>query len=147
MQISGSIKCWRSTSTTAWLALIRLGAALVEAHVLEVDGLVVDAAPGRSDPVGEASRLGDAAHERRDEGAVALRRQPLEMPVRPVGLAHDVAVGIDPRRRERADPAVERLVRRLESKRHAALLDELVPALDARDRVLHVVVAQLLVER
>ncbi len=94
----------------------------------------------------EAAGFGDAAHQRGDEGAVLRARQPLAFVLRPLGLAHHAAVGADANAGQRADAAVERLVRRLQAERHAGLLQHTVPAADAGDRVADVVVAQHLVQ-
>src|SRR5260221_11293885 len=96
MQISGSMRCWRNTSTDTWLTIIsrsREGGASVEADVLEVHGLLVDPAGRRRDPVGEAARLGDPSHLRRDECTNHFPRQPVQMLVGAVAFAHNVPAG------------------------------------------------------
>src|ERR1700751_4393000 len=65
----------------------------------------------------------------------------------PDRVRHDVAVGVDPHRSEWADLPIECLVRRAEAEADAALVDDLVPPLDAGLRILDIVVAELLVER
>src|SRR6187397_548525 len=84
MQISGSIRCWRMTSTDVASAFMS-SIALIEADILEVDGLLVDAHRRRRNPVREPAGLDDAAHQRRDECAVLWRSQPLALmrPTRP----------------------------------------------------------------
>ena len=69
------------------------------------------------------------------------------MSLRPVGLGRDDARGIDAHGRKWADLAVERLMRCPEAKCDAAFVDDLVPAIDARDRVLDVIIPELLVQR
>ena len=86
----------------------------VEAHVFEIEGLVVDAACRRRNPVGKLARLGDTSHERCHEGAIGCARQPAVDVRVPLFRADHVALGIDVRRCKRPDLAMECLVRHLE---------------------------------
>src|SRR4029079_19764798 len=108
MQISGSIRCWRMTSTDVASAFMS-SIALIEADILKVDGLLVDAHRRRRNPVREPAGLDDAAHQRRDECAVLGRSQPLALMRGPLGRVDDASVGRDARIGQRADLAVERL--------------------------------------
>src|SRR5438094_1587155 len=108
----------------------------VEAYISEVDGLVVDAARRRGDPVREFAGLDDAPHQRRDERAVRCARQPaLDIGV-PLGLEDHTAFGIDLRRGQRSDPTVERFVRRSELRGDAVLLQGTIPATDPGNGIL-----------
>src|ERR1700681_4218667 len=133
MQISGSMRCCRSTCTVGPLPLISLSSTTlrsIEADVLKVQRMVIYAPSGRSDPVGEPARLHYATHQRRNKRAVGGTRQPAVDARRPLRGRHDVAVGVHVCRRKRTNPTVESLVRHLESERYAGLLDDPVPALD-----------------
>src|ERR1700682_3449252 len=150
MKISGSMRCCRSTCTVGPVPLISLSSTTlrsIEADVLKVQRMVIYAACGRSDPVGEPSRLRHATHQRRNELAVAGTRQPAVDARCPLRSRHDIAVRVQVRGRKRPNPAVESLVRHLESERYAGLLDDPVPALDTCGRVANIVVAQFFVQR
>src|SRR5512144_2492099 len=82
-------------------------AGSAEAHVLEVDGLPVDAARGRSDPVGHLARLDHRLHEAAHVGGVLRGGQPVAMASVPLRLADDVAVRRDLDLAERPDGPVE----------------------------------------
>ena len=171
MQISGSIRCWRRTSTaiaspgTALRAAPpegggRLEAArrrpssltlrfvLTEAHVLEVDGLVVDAArraarsssrtcPGSATrPISEATNarsFGDGSH------CASCAVHSASDNTLPSGSMRALDSGPILR--------LNALCGAVEAHRQPRLLDDPVPALDAGHRVLDEVVAQLLVQR
>src|SRR5262245_25127787 len=80
---------------------------LVNLHVLEIAGLVVDADPRGRYPGGEFAALPAGRHQALDEIAVGLGGQPLVLPLGPLGLAQHLT-----RRRgldvgELADVAVE----------------------------------------
>src|SRR5579871_1758150 len=49
---------------------------LVESDIFKLDGLIVDSAHRRCDPVGEFPRLDDAAHERLHISVIGPHRQP-----------------------------------------------------------------------
>src|SRR5262245_54046834 len=107
MQISGSMRCWRATTTLSGAADMARSA---EAHVFEVRRLLVDARDRRRDPVRVLARLGDAAHQRLHELSIALRWQPVARAGGPFGLAHDLALRRHLQARERPDLPMERLV-------------------------------------
>src|SRR5690349_2385738 len=100
----------------------------VEPHVFEVRRLIVDAADGWGDPVGELARLDHRrAHQRGDVGAVLVGRQPLVRIGLPVLGAHHRAVGGDVDLVEGADAAVEGAVWQLQLEGDAGIGDHLVP--------------------
>ncbi len=70
------------------------GCCLVEAHVLEVDGLAVDAHDRRRDPVGELTGVDHAAHQRNDEVAILVGRQPFLHPLVPLVVGDGVALRV-----------------------------------------------------
>src|ERR1700686_1276222 len=145
MEILGSMRCCRSTCTGGPVPLISRSSPTlrsIEADVLKVQRMVIYAACGRSDPVGELARLHHATHQRRNERAVGGPRQPAIDARCPLRGRHDVAVGVDVCQRKGPNPTVESLVWHLEAERYAGLLDDPVPALDARGRVADIVVAQ-----
>src|SRR5438105_4806694 len=113
----------------------------VETYVLEVHGLAVDAHHRRRNPVRELARLNHTAHQAGDEGAVFAAREPLVLLAGPFGFADDPPIRRNLDARQRADVAVEGLVRRRQAVRQAGLLEHLVPAADAGHRVLDEVVA------
>src|SRR5262245_28201356 len=80
---------------------------LVDLHVLEIAGLVVDADLGRSDPGREPAALPARLHQALDEVAVGLGRQPLVLLFGPFGVAQDLAAGRGVDALELADVAVE----------------------------------------
>src|SRR5581483_4175650 len=101
--------------------------ALIEADVLEVDRLAVDALLRRRNPVGELPALGHAArHQRLHVGVVLRARQPVMPPAVPFGFGQHVAVDADVMAGEFADLAVESLVREPQPERNARLLDEAI---------------------
>src|SRR6267142_3758620 len=116
-------------------------------HVLELDGLAVDAARRRRDPAGELAGLDDRLHQRRHVDLVLRRGQPVVLAGVPLGLADHAAVGGHAQLAEVADGAVEGAVRQPQLDVDTVLLDDRVPAVDAALAVGHVVVAQPLVER
>src|SRR5689334_5412647 len=60
---------------------------LVDLHVLEVAGLVVDADLGCRDPGGELTALPARRHQTGDEIAIVFGREPLVLLLLPVGVA------------------------------------------------------------
>src|SRR5262245_44004398 len=96
----------------------------LQAHVLVVDGEVVDAAVGRRDPCRHLAGLDDALHQALDEGAVALRGNPAREPGAPLGVADELALGCRELARPGADRAPEARARQLELDGQAGLLDE-----------------------
>src|SRR4051794_20160985 len=119
MQISGSIRC--CLMTTAVSVATSMKGLSAEAHVLEIDRLAVDADRRRGDPVGELAGLDDASHQRRDEGPIFIARQPLALVRLPLSLVDYPPVGRHADAGERADLAVERLVRHDEALRQPGL--------------------------
>src|SRR5882757_9369599 len=155
MQISGSIRCCTAYSALAeaamlvspWVVPGAIAArpwvrASVEAYVLEVHRLPVDADGRGRDPAGELARLDHPAHQRGDKGAVSLARQPVRQVGLPLQVGHHVPIRRHVHPGEGADLAVKRLVRNPQPEPDAGLLDHPVPALDPADRVLDVIVAQ-----
>src|SRR6185369_7520596 len=134
MQISGSIRCCLISTASAATAVsivevcAKAGTVSAEADVLEIDRLAIDADRGRRDPAGELAGLDDAAHQRADERAVGRARQPFGLVRLPLVLADDAPLGRHADAGERADLAVERLVRDDEPLRQAGLVEHLVPA-------------------
>src|SRR5882762_3391793 len=159
MQISGSIRCCTAYPALAAAAMLLTPSvssadprppfvmSSIETDVLEIHGLAVDASGRRRDPARELARLGDPAHQRSDKSTVLLARQPLAHVGLPLGFRQHASVGRHAHSGEGAYLAVECLVRNPQSECYARLLDHLVPALDAADRILDVIVSQALVQR
>jgi hypothetical protein len=120
---------------------------VVEANILEINRLSIDA-PGRGrDPVrhlaGLQHRLG---HQRGDIGAVGGTRQPLLAVPLPFGGRDDLARGRDRSAGKGADLAVEAAMGQVKAEGDLMLADEAIPALDPLFAVGDVVIAQPLVE-
>src|SRR5262245_66337349 len=101
---------------------------LVDLDVLEIARLVVDADLGCGDPGSELAPLPAGLHKALDEVAVRLRGDPLIFPVRPLGIAQDIAFRGGLHIGELADLSMEGNVREFETEVDAGLLDHLVPA-------------------
>src|SRR6478672_10621801 len=119
----------------------------LDLHVFKIAGLVVDADFRRRDPVGVDAGFGDRLHQRCDEVAVLGRGQPFALAGIPGGVIDQDALwrGVDIP--ELADLAVERDVRQRQLVLIAGGRNDLVPAQQALDAILRVVVAQPHVER
>src|SRR5690349_11709156 len=95
----------------------------VETHVLEVEGLAVDAFHGRRNPVGEFSELRyTAAHERLHVGIVLGTGEPFEFVSLPLFLGEDFAGGADEMSCEISDFAMKAFVRQGEAERNAGIV-------------------------
>src|SRR4051794_12703800 len=130
IQISGSMRCCRSTSTL-WISAVAVSLmSSGKAHVLEIERLIVDAARGGRDPVREPARLDHATHERCNERAILVAGEPAIHAGLPLLGRDHVAVGINVTCRERSDAAMKRLVWHLEREGHARLRNDPIPALD-----------------
>src|SRR4051812_30724730 len=109
---------------------------LFRSHVLEIDRLLVDAAPWRRDVVGELARL---VHRRRHDAqevfGIFFRWEPFVFPALPrLGRnRHAVRVEVEPE--IHADAAMELAVRQAQPLGHAIALEDAVPPLDARRAV------------
>ena len=115
-------------------------------HVLEVEGLAVDAPRGRRDPVRELAGLDDGLHEARHVGAILFRGEPFVMPGVPFRLADRAPVRRHLNLGEVADGAMEGAMGQLQLEVDAVAPDHLVPARHPALAVGDVVVAQPLVE-
>src|SRR5438874_2679186 len=110
MQVSGSMRCCRSISGTAFAVSATVSA---KAHVLEVERLPVDPNRRRRNPARELAWLDDASHQGRNEGAVVGRGEPFPLVPRPLPVADHAAIRADPHTGQRTDATVEGLVRGL----------------------------------
>src|SRR5208337_3866016 len=71
------------------------GQSLMKANVFEFDGLAVNAASRRSDPVGKLARFENAPHQGFDIPVILFRRKPLIAAPVPLRLADDLAFRSD----------------------------------------------------
>ena len=96
--------------------------------VFHLDRLMVDTARGRRYPARERARLRRGLHQRGDEFAVFLRRQPFTLVIAPFRLGHDAAGRADKQPAELPDRAMEAAMRQAQAKIDAGILDNLVPS-------------------
>src|SRR5437868_5793805 len=79
----------------------------VKVDVFVLDGEIVDAALGRRDPAGYASRLNDSFHQRANEGSILLRRDPVLQAPLVLGALDHLSVRVDRHAGPRPDRAAE----------------------------------------
>src|SRR3954466_9019637 len=105
--------------------------SLVKLDVFVLYGEVVDAALRRRDPRGHLAGLGHLLHERMDEGAVALRGDPIVEPALVFMTVDLLPGGVDRHARPGPDRAAEARGGEREAQGVARALDHAVPALEA----------------
>src|SRR6516164_6944140 len=94
----------------------------VETDVFEIQGLVVDAAERRCNPVRKLSRLAHPpAHQRLHEGVVFRTGQPLEFVLFPSLFRYDFAFGADEVAGKVSDFAMKAFVRQGQAEGNAGL--------------------------
>src|SRR5438876_9122067 len=104
----------------------------VETDVFEMQGLVVDAAERRRNPVRKLSRLGHpAAHQRLHEGVVLRTWQPFEFMLFPRLFGQCFAFGADEQAGKVSNFAMKAFVRQGQAEGNAGLIDHSLPAADA----------------
>src|SRR5271169_2380821 len=101
----------------------------LQLHVLVVNGIVIDAAVGWSDPRRHLARLIDTLHQAQDEAPVALAGQPPGLVCRELLVADGLAFGRRRHTRPIADVPPEARTRQSQAERVARLLNQPVPAL------------------
>src|SRR5712664_56792 len=118
----------------------------VEAHVLKVERLAVDAFYRRSNPVGKFAELRDAAaHQRLHILIVIGTGQPLKFVSLPLFFGKDFSGSTDEVSGEVADFAMKALVRQRQTEGNSSFVDHALPAVDAGLDFFDVVVAQAFV--
>src|SRR5882762_8131075 len=119
---------------------------LVEANVLEVERLAVNAFYWGSDPVGEFAEFGDsAAHKGLHVGIVLRTGEPLEFVGLPLFFGEDFAAGANEVAGEIADFAMKAFVRQRQAEGNSSFVDHALPAIDSGLNFFDVIVAQALV--
>src|SRR6267154_339761 len=119
----------------------RLGS--VEADVLEVERLSINAFYRGSDPIGEFAEFGDsAAHKGLHIGIVLGSGEPLEFVGLPLLFGEDFTGGADEMACEIADFAMKAFVWQGQAKGNSRFVDHALPAIDSGLNFFDVIVAQ-----
>src|ERR1700685_1254472 len=137
----------RPTPACRFLECFPWSPSSIDPHVPEVNGHVIDAARGRSNPVGKLARLDDLPHKRFHESMVGFSGQPFVAMAVPLHLGHHPSVYADKMSGKDADLAMKSLVRQCKTERDPVLFGNTVPAVEPRSNLFIVVVSQTGIHR
>src|SRR5580704_2123509 len=107
---------------------------------------MVDSAHRRRDPARESPGRGDRLHQRPDEFAVGLRRQPFRLVALPFSFADYLPVGRHVNACEFANRAPKTAMRQLEFEAESSVPNDLVPSRERPLAISNVGIAQRLIQ-